>query len=146
MFRQFPRAVPVFAIAAIATMLVAPTAQATGQGADTCPTGYVCGWEDNSYTGNHLTDADRINYYSTVTWDGATSGPSANDKLNSFASRFTRCLVRVYWDSNATGSYMQFSRPALGGQYQDPYFANGGPGSSLNWQDQVSSHRELSCV
>lgn len=144
----YRRAAALFCAVATLTLGMAP-ASATGQGADTCPAGYVCGWENRTYTGNHLTDADHIYDYRTVTWDGALSGPQANDKLSSVTNRFRRCKVRYYWNTGTTvgNPSMLFSRPALGGQYQDPNLSNGGPGTEgTNWEDKISQHIEEQCV
>lgn len=117
---------------------------ATGTGADTCPTSYECGWQDYDYSGNHLTDVDQIKDYSTVNWDSWTGKP--NDSVSSVASRFTRCMVTYYKDAYGGGISFTLSYPAKGGQYQDPYLKNGVGSATGSWDNQISSHYSTGCA
>lgn len=128
-------------IAAGIVLITAAGIQPATANPDTCVTGNVCLWGENSYTGCRLDRTGNVADYGSISWDNCAASP--NNGPNSVTNRGSTCTVR-YDGTFYSGAYIYFSNPFLSGGYQDPLLSNGGgygPYNAQNWQDRVSSHR-----
>ncbi|RMI06910.1 hypothetical protein EBM89_14590 [Cellulomonas triticagri] len=94
-------------------------------------------WQDLSYTGGIAQYANGVKL--GLVWNNITTSVKSNGNTN--CARF--------WDNtDYTGAYIYFSRPARGGVYQDPDLRNGGGYGTYNqqdWNDRIGSQNWQQC-
>lgn len=123
--------------ALVAAFLAGPAVSPAHASVGQCPSGHGCMWHAVDYGGSFISDADWVKL-----------GLLYNNQASAVKSNGNQNCARFWDNTDFTGAYIYFSRPALGGTYQDPDLRNGGGRGTYagqNWNDRIGSQNWQKC-
>lgn len=147
--RRFKKAAVAAALTTLA--LIGTTAGPASAALTECNAGQACLWKNSNYGGGYygIYSKNGVNDLRTPGWQPGSGGSGAvDDEASSSASYGNTQCARFYEHLSKSGHYINYSRPALGGTYRDPYHENGagtGTYAGENWNDRITSIGWVNC-
>ncbi|QFU99828.1 hypothetical protein KDY119_03364 [Luteimicrobium xylanilyticum] len=128
----------------VATTIGAVGLSASAAGAATAPSGYMCGYEDQTYAGHdYCVSLDTVHW---AAFPNTASSAAANGK---------NCSWSRYWSgwgrltqAPAGDHFTLYSEVKVGENYRDPNLSNGAgfDGAGINFNDTIESSEFLKCA